>query len=129
MSWYVVNLGHCDHEVVQNLGYNEKKKKKKVIRVDSLDLKRTNFKILRELVSCDLWESYLGVLGVFENWPFFKNYLLKAQEQATLLRCKSSKHGRRLFCLNRELLKEIKQKIKCTMSLSKVRLHRENTEL
>lgn len=42
-------LGHCDHELLEFRGYGVRRKK--LTRVATLDIKRANFKLLRELVS------------------------------------------------------------------------------
>jgi len=42
--------------------------------------------------------------GVQEGWTFFKEEVLKAQEQAVPMCHKANQRGRRLAWLNRELL-------------------------
>ena len=87
-------LGHRDHEMVE-LFKIFGVMRKKVSRVATLDFKRANFKLLRELVSSVPWKPSFEGLGVHECWLGFKNDLLKRQEQAIPLCWKSSKQGRR----------------------------------
>ena len=103
-------LGHSDHEMVEFKIFSVMRKKDS--RVATLDFRRANFTLFRELLSRVPWESAFEALGVHECWSFFKNHLLKAQEQAIPLCPKSSKQGRRPAWLNRELLVELKRKKK-----------------
>ncbi|KAK4811148.1 hypothetical protein QYF61_019779 [Mycteria americana] len=103
-------VGHSDHEMVEFKIFGVMRKK--VSRVATLDLRRANFKLFRELVSSVPWESAFEGLGVHECWSVFKSHLLKAQEQAIPLCHKSSKLGRRPAWLNRELLVELKRRKK-----------------
>jgi len=84
--------------------------RKKHSRVATLDFRRANFKLFKELFRRVPWKSTFEGLGVHECWSVFKNDLLEAQEQAIPLCCKSSKRGRRPAWLNREFLMELKRK-------------------
>ena len=103
-------LGHSDHEMVEFKLLSVKRKKDS--RVATLDFRRANFKVFRELFSRVPWESAFEDLGVHECWSFFKDHLLEAQEKAISLCHKSRKQGRRPAWLNRELLVELKRKKK-----------------
>ncbi|GAB0210316.1 mitochondrial enolase superfamily member 1 [Grus japonensis] len=103
-------LGHSDHERVGFKIFSVMRKKDS--RVATLDFRRANFKLLRELLIGLSWESAFEGLGVHKCWSVFKNHLLEAQEQAIPLCRKSSKQGRRPSWLNRELLVELKRKKK-----------------
>ena len=50
-------------------------------RVATLDFRRANFKLFRELFSTVPWESAFEGLGLHECWSLFKNDLLETQEQ------------------------------------------------
>ncbi|GAB0208399.1 mitochondrial enolase superfamily member 1 [Grus japonensis] len=103
-------LGHSAYEMVEFKIVSVVRKKDS--RVPTLDFRRANFKLFRELFSRVPWESAFEGLGVHECWSVFKNHLLEAQEQAIPLCCKSSKWGRRPAWLNRKLLVELKRKKK-----------------
>lgn len=65
-------------------------------RVVTLDFRRANFKLSREVFSRVPWESVFEGLGAHECWSVFKNHLLEAQKQAIPLSWKSSTQGTRL---------------------------------
>ncbi|KAK4810588.1 hypothetical protein QYF61_007325 [Mycteria americana] len=56
------------------------------------------------------WEAALKGKGVQEGWTFFKEEVLKAQEQAVPRCQKMTRQGRRLAWLNRELWLELRKK-------------------
>ena len=56
------------------------------------------------------WERVLKGKGVQAGWTFFKEEVLKAQEQAVPMCCKVNQQGRRPACLNRELLLGLRKK-------------------
>ncbi|KAK4822026.1 hypothetical protein QYF61_006939 [Mycteria americana] len=56
------------------------------------------------------WEAALKGKGVQEGWTFFKEKVLKAQEQAVPRCRKTSRRGRRPAWLNRELWLELRKK-------------------
>lgn len=120
-------LGHSDHEMVEFKFFGVMRKK--ASRVATLDFKRANLKLLSELGSTVPLESDFEGLGIHECWSVFKNHILEAQEQSIPLCQKSSKRGRKLAWLNRELLSDLRQKRNCMISRNKVRLHRKSTEL
>ncbi|KAK4830597.1 hypothetical protein QYF61_012023 [Mycteria americana] len=73
-------LGHRDHEMIEFLILEE------VTRGDSksatLEFWRADFGLFRRLVDTVLQEAALKGKGVQEGWTFFKEEVLKAQEQA-----------------------------------------------
>lgn len=81
--------------------------RKKYSRVATLDFRRANVKLLRELSNRVHVETAFESLGVREGWSVFKNHLLEAQEPAIPLCCKSSKQDRRPAWMDRELLMEL----------------------
>lgn len=76
------SLGHSDHNVANFKFFSVMRKK---VRVATLDFKKANFKLLRELVSSVPWESTLEGVEVHTCSPVFKNHLVEAQEQAVPL--------------------------------------------
>ncbi|KAK4827172.1 hypothetical protein QYF61_015134 [Mycteria americana] len=76
-------LGHSDYEMVEFKIFSVMRKKDS--RVATLDFRRGNLKLFRELFSRVPWESAVEGLGVHECWSVFKNHLLEAQEQVTHL--------------------------------------------
>jgi len=78
----------------------------------TLDLRRANFALFKELLGGIPWAKALKGRGVQECWSLFKRDFLHAQERCIPLRKKSSKGGRRPAWLNKELLVEIRWKRK-----------------
>jgi len=83
-----------------------------ISRIKTLDLRRANFGLFKELLGGILWARTLEGRGVQECWSLFKRHFLHAQERCIPLRKKSSKGGRRPAWLNKELLAEIRWKRK-----------------
>jgi len=103
-------LGCSDHEMVEfrNLCGGSRA----VSRIKTLDLRRANFGLFKELLGGIPWVRALEGRGVQECWSLFKRHFLDAQEWCMPLRKKSSKGGRRPAWLNKELLVEIRWKRK-----------------
>ncbi|KAK4810837.1 LOW QUALITY PROTEIN: hypothetical protein QYF61_008809 [Mycteria americana] len=72
--------------------------------------RRADFGLFRRLVDRVHWEAALKGKGVQEGWTFFKKEVLKAQEQAVPMCRKTSRRGRRLAWLSRELWLELRKK-------------------
>ncbi|KAK4816543.1 hypothetical protein QYF61_017744 [Mycteria americana] len=70
----------------------------------------THFGLFRRLVDRVPWETALKGKGVQEGWAFFKEEVLKAQEQAVPRGRKTSRRGRRPAWLTRELWLELRKK-------------------
>jgi len=83
-----------------------------ISRIKTLDFKRANFGIYKELLGGILWARALEGRGVQECWSLFKHHFVQAQERSIHLRKKSSKGDRRLAWLNSELLAELRWKRK-----------------
>ncbi|KAK4815791.1 hypothetical protein QYF61_007231 [Mycteria americana] len=81
-----------------------------VSRTATLDFQRADFGLFRRLVERVPWEAALKGKGVQEGWTFFKEEVLKAQEQAVPTSRKTSWWGRRPAWLNRELWLELRKK-------------------
>ena len=73
-------LGHSDCEIVKFKIFSVIRKKDS--RVATLDFRRANFNLFRELFNRVPWQSAFEGLGVHKCWSVFKNHLLEAQEQA-----------------------------------------------
>ena len=73
-------LGHSDHKEVEFKLFGVMRKKVSIIA--TVDIKRANLKLHRELLRSVPWEATFEDLGLHESWSVLKNHLLKAQEQA-----------------------------------------------
>ncbi|KAK4819016.1 LOW QUALITY PROTEIN: hypothetical protein QYF61_024132 [Mycteria americana] len=73
-------LGQSDHEMIEFLIRGEAARG--VSRTATLDFQRADFSLFRRLVERVPWEAALKGKGVQEGWTFFKEEVLKAQEQA-----------------------------------------------
>ncbi|KAK4810673.1 hypothetical protein QYF61_007473 [Mycteria americana] len=101
-------LGQSDHEMIEFLILGEVRRE--VSRTATLDFRRADFGLFRRLVERVPWEAALMGKGVQEGWTFFKEEVLKAQEQAVPRCQKTSWRGRRPAWLNRELWLELRKK-------------------
>ncbi|KAK4819943.1 hypothetical protein QYF61_015843 [Mycteria americana] len=81
-----------------------------VNKTATLGFQRVDFGLFRRPVERVPWEAALMGKGVQEGWAFFKEEVLKAQEQAVPRCRKTSWQGRRLAWLNRELWLELRKK-------------------
>ncbi|KAK4828050.1 hypothetical protein QYF61_023088 [Mycteria americana] len=101
-------LGQSDHEMIEFLIHGEVRRG--VSKTAALDFRRADFGLFRRLVERVPWEAALKGKGVQEGWTFFKEEVLKAQEQAVPRCRKTSRRGRRPAWLNRELWLELRKK-------------------
>ncbi|KAK4811169.1 hypothetical protein QYF61_019800 [Mycteria americana] len=101
-------LGQSDHKMREFLIRGEAARE--VSRTATLDFRRADFGLFRRLVDRVPWEAALMGKGVQEGWTFFKEEVLKAQEQAVPRCRKMSQQGRRLAWLTRELWLELRKK-------------------
>ena len=69
-----------------------------------MDCQRADFGLFRALVERVPWERVLKGKGVQAGWTFFKQEVLKTQEQAVPMGRKTNRRGRQPAWLNRELL-------------------------
>ncbi|KAK4810005.1 LOW QUALITY PROTEIN: hypothetical protein QYF61_004912 [Mycteria americana] len=81
-----------------------------VSRTAPLGFRRADFGLFRSLADRVLWEAVLKGKGVREGWTFFKEEILKAQEQAVPMCRETSRRGRSPAWLNRELWLELRKK-------------------
>jgi len=107
-----VVVGGClalsDHEMTEFLVCGEVKSG--ASKTTMMVFRRADFGLFRTLVERVPWEIVLKGKEVQESWTFFKEEVLKAQEQAVCLCCRMNQQGRRLAWLNRELLLELRRK-------------------
>jgi len=83
-----------------------------ISRIKTLDTRRANFGLFKELLGGIPWAKALEGRGVQKCWLLFKHHFLHAQEQCIPLRKKSSKGGRRPAWLSKEPLAELRWKRK-----------------
>jgi len=81
------HFGLSDHEMIEFSVRGEVKKR--VSKTTNMDFRRADFGLFRTLV-----ERVLKSKGVQTGWTFFKEELLKAQEQAVPMRHKTNQWGR-----------------------------------
>jgi len=82
-----------------------------VSRTKTLDLRRANFGLFKDLLGGIPWVRALEGRGVQESWSLFKHHFLHAQNQCIPLSKKSSKGSRRPTWMNEELLAEWQRKV------------------
>ncbi|KAG6931740.1 hypothetical protein G0U57_001044 [Chelydra serpentina] len=102
------NLGGSDHEMVEFRILTQGRKENS--RIQSLDFRKADFDSLRELMGKVPWENNMRGKGVEESWLYFKETLLRLQEQTIPMCRKKSKYGRRPAWLNSEILARLKHK-------------------
>ncbi|KAK4831147.1 hypothetical protein QYF61_015450 [Mycteria americana] len=102
------HLGQSDHEMMELLIRGEVTRG--VSRTATLDFRRADFGLFGRLVERVPWEAALMGKGAQEGWTFFKEEVLKAQEQAVPRCRKTSRRGTRPTWLNRELWLELRKK-------------------
>lgn len=66
-------------------------------RAPTLDFQRADFDPFRRLVGSVPWQAVLKNRGIQKSWTFFKKEILKAQEQALLMRQKTSQAEQRVL--------------------------------
>ena len=103
-------LGCSDHEMVEFRILRGGSRA--IIRIKTLELRRANFALFKELLGGIPWARALDGRGVQECWALFKRHFLHAQEQCIPLSKKSRKGGRRPSWLNKKLLEELRWKRK-----------------
>jgi len=74
-----------------------------------MGFQRAVFGLFSTLIERVPWERVLKGKGVQEGWTFFKEEVLKAQEQAVPMCHKTNRRGRRQAWLNREILPELRK--------------------
>jgi len=101
-------LGFSDHEIIEFLVQGEIKRG--ASNITTMDFQRADFGLFRTLVERVPWDRVLKGKGVQEGWTFFKEEVLKTQEQAVPMCRKTNRWGRGPTWLNRELLLRLREK-------------------
>jgi len=83
-----------------------------ISRIKTLDFRRANFGLFKDLLEGIPWARALEGRAVQESWLLFKHHFLHAQEQCIPLRKKPRKRGKRPAWMSREILVELRQKRK-----------------
>ncbi|PKU48935.1 adaptin ear-binding coat-associated protein 1 [Limosa lapponica baueri] len=94
-------LGYSDHEMIEFLILREARRG--VSRTAIMCFRSADFGLFKSLLDRVPWEAALKGKGVQEGWRFFREEVLKAQEQAVPVRSKVSRLGKRPAWLNKEI--------------------------
>ncbi|GAB0182218.1 hypothetical protein GRJ2_000687100 [Grus japonensis] len=81
-----------------------------ISRITTLDFRRANFGLFKDLLGRIPWVRALEGKGAQESWSVFKHRFLQAQDQCIPKNRKSSKGGRRPAWMSKELLEKLKRK-------------------
>ncbi|GAB0209397.1 mitochondrial enolase superfamily member 1 [Grus japonensis] len=81
-----------------------------ISRITTLDFRRGNFGLFRDLLGRIPWVRALEGKGAQESWSIFKHHFLQAQDWCILKSKKSSKGSRRPAWMSKELLEKLKGK-------------------
>jgi len=104
------SLGSSDHEMTEFRILRGGSRA--VSRIKSLDFRRANFDLFKDLLGGIPWGMALEGRGVQESWLLFKHHFLRTQDWCIPLSKKSSKGGRRPAWISKELLAELRRKRK-----------------
>jgi len=85
-------LGLSDHETTEFSVRGEVKRRAN--KTTTMDFQRANFGLFRTLVERVPWKTVLKGKRIQEGWAFFKEEVLKAQEQAVPMCHKTNRRGR-----------------------------------
>ncbi|KFZ48070.1 hypothetical protein N321_02745, partial [Antrostomus carolinensis] len=75
-----------------------------------LNFRRANFQLFKELLDGIPWETVLMDIGTEQSWQVFKDTFLRAQELCIPQHKKSSRGGRKLAWLSKDLLVKLREK-------------------
>jgi len=104
------NLSSRDHEMVNFRILRGGSRA--ISRMKTLDFRRANFGLFKELLGGIPWVRALEGRGVQESWLRFKHHFLHAQYRCIPLSKQSRKGGRRPAWMSKELLAELRWKRK-----------------
>ncbi len=82
------HLELSDHEMIEFSIIGEVRRG--ISKTTTMDFRRADFGLFRTLVERVPWETVLKGKGVQEGWTFFKKEILKVQEQAVPMSCKTN---------------------------------------
>ncbi|GAB0183649.1 hypothetical protein GRJ2_000830200 [Grus japonensis] len=113
------SLGCSDHEMVE---FKILRAARRVhSKLTTLDFRRADFGLFRDLLGRVPWEKALEERGAQEIGLIFEDHLFQAQEQCIPTKRKSGKNTKRPVWMNKELLGKLKSKRKPTEGGSKGR--------
>ena len=102
------SLGCSDHALVEFAVLRDMGQAKSKVR--TLNFRKANFQLFKELVNRTPWETALRDKGAEQSWQIFKDTFHRAQE-LLIPRCKKSgKEGKRPAWLSQDLLVKLKGK-------------------
>jgi len=99
------SLGCSDHEMVEFRILRGGSRA--ISRIKTLDFRRANFGLFKDLLGGIPWIRALESRGIQKSWLLFKHHYLHAQDRCMPLSKRSSKGGRRLAWMSKELLVEL----------------------
>ncbi|KFQ04942.1 hypothetical protein N329_07333, partial [Haliaeetus albicilla] len=79
-------------------------------KLTTLDFRRADFGLFRDLLGRVPWDKALEGRGAQESWLIFKDHLLQAQERCIPTKRKSGKNARKPVWMNKLLLDNLKHK-------------------
>jgi len=102
------SLGCSDHALVEFTVLRDTGQSKTKVR--TLNFRKANFQLFKQLVNRILWETVLRDKGAEQSWQIFRDAFHRAKE-LLMPRCnKSGKEGKRPAWLSQELLVKLKDK-------------------
>ncbi|GAB0204051.1 hypothetical protein GRJ2_002870700 [Grus japonensis] len=102
------SLGCSDHALVEFTILRDMGQVKS--RVRTLNFRRANIQLFKELVDETPWETALWDKGAEESWQLYKDIFLRVQVFSIPMCKKWVKEGRRPSCLSKDLLIKLKCK-------------------
>ncbi|GAB0209097.1 hypothetical protein GRJ2_003375400 [Grus japonensis] len=102
------SLGCSDHEMVEFRILRGRSRT--MSRITTLDFRRANFGLFKDLLGRIPWDRALEGKGAQESWSVSKHHFLRAQDRCILKSRKSSKGGRRPAWMSKELPEKLKGK-------------------
>ena len=102
------SLGCSDHEMVEFKILRALRRAHS--KLTTLDLRRADFGLFRDLLGRVPWDKALEGRGAQESWVIFKDHLLQAQERCIPTKRKSGKNATRPAWMNKELLDKLQHR-------------------
>ena len=104
------SLGCSDHEMVEFKILSGRSKA--ISRIATLDFRRANFDLFRDLLGAIPWAWVLEGKGASESWSAFQQLFFQARDRCVPVSKKSGKGGRRPVWMSKELVRKLKGKKK-----------------
>jgi len=102
------SLGCSDHALVELMLLKEMGITKSIVR--TLNFRRANFQLFKEIVRRTPWETVLRDRGTEQSWQVFKDVFQTAQELSIPKCKKSGREGKRPAWLRKEMLVKLRKK-------------------